>query len=125
MIEIKWKFPFKIDAPSRRIKFFMDEKKPLYVCIGGPNVVQFYQKRRLMESDRTNLAPYNIFEVKLTGATILDTTYQSLGYIRRLMVGIQNSLPAGLFDGSRKTSLRREGIVFCSELGYVSDISTT
>ena len=66
--------------------------------------MQFYQKRRLMESDRTNLAPYNIFEVKLTGPIVFDRTHQRLGDIRDLMVPIQNSLviPAGVFDVQEK-----------------------
>ena len=121
MIEIKCKFPWRIEGPTQRICFFMDEKKPLYVSIGGPNVIQFYQKRRLMESDRTNAAPYHIFAVKMTGPIFCDSTYQRLGDIKRLMVGIRNRLviPAGV---SRETSLRRSGLLFCSDLRHVTDM---
>ena len=100
MIEFTWEFPFQIDAPTQIISFVMNEKKPLCVSISGPNVVQFHQPSRLMELDRTNLAPCFIFEVTLTGPVVFDTTHQRLGNIRDLMLPIQESLvvPAGVFD---------------------------
>ena len=125
MIEFKWDFPFKIDAPTQRIGFFMNEKKPLCVSISGPNVVKFHQSRRLPDDPDDpgrDLEPYFIFEVTLTGPIVFDRTHQRLGNIRELMIPIIDSLviPAGVFDTSRTISLRRDSILFCSELHYVS-----